>query len=256
MAKGAHFNPKPAPEGLISGRLERVRERFEVPSVRAFWVAIVGLHTNEAGADAYTWEHSKRRGYPRVSYEAARTYHYDRDPPVEYLVRVSGVYGVRLEWLAGFDQGEMTDGDERLRMAEEGLMPSPEEQPLDFIQARIDVVFPEYEDLAADCQALVIVATHRFVRAAQAGLGTVEPDVFNIFLCMLRQTIISPLCSWYGPEGFDPKEEHQRDTIRAMLSAYISSIPGRLTRAPSHFHVELSWLPETPEPETTGGDHG
>ena len=36
----------------------------------------------------------------RVSYEAARNYHFDRDPPVSYLIRVSKIFNVSLEWLA------------------------------------------------------------------------------------------------------------------------------------------------------------
>ena len=73
---------KAAPSNLTSRRLELVRERVQCATLRDFWREI-----------------TKDAGY-RVSYEAVRNYHNDRDPPVDYLVRVADVFGVDLHWLA------------------------------------------------------------------------------------------------------------------------------------------------------------
>lgn len=66
----------------VSARLEQVRERVQCRTLRDFWREIT------------------QDGSYRVSYEAIRNYHSDRDPPVEYLVRVSEVFGADLRWLA------------------------------------------------------------------------------------------------------------------------------------------------------------
>ncbi len=66
----------------VSSRLELVRERVQCATLRDFWRLLT-------------------RDTPyRVSYEAVRNYHHDRDPPVDYLVRVADVFGVDLGWLA------------------------------------------------------------------------------------------------------------------------------------------------------------
>ncbi len=66
----------------VSARLEMVRERVQCATLRDFWREVTRDTTY------------------RVSYEAVRNYHHDRDPPVEYLVRVVDVFGVDLSWLA------------------------------------------------------------------------------------------------------------------------------------------------------------
>ncbi len=66
----------------VSKRLENVRARVSLATLRDFWRALVD------------------DGTYNVSYEAVRNYHSDRDPPVDYLVRVSDVFGVDLHWLA------------------------------------------------------------------------------------------------------------------------------------------------------------
>lgn len=66
----------------VSDRLEQVRSRVTVETLRDFWRALV---------DDTPYQ---------VSYEAVRNYHSDRDPPVGYLVRVAEVFGVDLHWLA------------------------------------------------------------------------------------------------------------------------------------------------------------
>jgi len=75
--------PTPTPKTDVARRLEDVRTLSGLPSLRSFWSKLVD---GQAVAE-------------RVSYEAARNYHFDRDPPASYLVRVSQVFGVSLEWL-------------------------------------------------------------------------------------------------------------------------------------------------------------
>ena len=77
--------PAPAPKTAMGRRLEEVRAHTGYPSLRSFWARLDEGWEEEDG---------------RVSYEAARNYHYDRAPPVSYLVRVSDVFNVSLEWLA------------------------------------------------------------------------------------------------------------------------------------------------------------
>jgi hypothetical protein len=86
----------------MARRLEDVRERFGVPSLRAFHAQL------DVG-----W----KEGDGRVSYEAVRNYHYERDAPVAYLARVAEVFGVRLPYLVAGD-GPMTEEEERAHAAE------------------------------------------------------------------------------------------------------------------------------------------
>jgi hypothetical protein len=72
--------PAPVP-GSIAARLEEVRLARRIPHVQAFHAAL--------GETGY-----------RISYEAVRTYHAGRVPPVEYLVAVSRRFAVTVDWLA------------------------------------------------------------------------------------------------------------------------------------------------------------
>lgn len=83
-----HGTASPSPKTELATRLEHVRaETGHENSLRAFWRELCdGWQEDEA-----------------VSYEAARRYHWNREAPVHYLVRVSEVFGYRLEWLATGD---------------------------------------------------------------------------------------------------------------------------------------------------------
>lgn len=70
-----------APETDTAGRLEFVRSKVQCNTLRDFWRELT-------------------RGEYEISYEAIRNYHYDREPPVDYLVQVSNVFDVNLRWLA------------------------------------------------------------------------------------------------------------------------------------------------------------
>ena len=84
------------PEIAIAERLEHVRGRVHCSTLRDFW--------RELTLDG---------GY-RVSYEAIRNYHHDREPPMEYLVQVARVFGVDLEWLATGEGGAWGDTGNRV----------------------------------------------------------------------------------------------------------------------------------------------
>ena len=66
-------------------RLEQVRSFFGVPDRKAFLRRVAEV---------------AREGDDVPSYASVRTYHFERDPPVTYLVLVSRAFGVSLEWLA------------------------------------------------------------------------------------------------------------------------------------------------------------
>lgn len=75
--------PAPAPLTAKAKRLERVRTQSGFPSLRSFWQKLID-----------GWDEGAA-----VSYEAVRGYHFNREPPADYLARVADVFGYRLEWL-------------------------------------------------------------------------------------------------------------------------------------------------------------
>ena len=77
--------PGPAPKTEMAQRLEHVRKMRGIPTLSEFHRKLI--EPRDEG-DAF-----------QVSYAAARNYHYDRDAPASYLVRVADVFGVRLRWL-------------------------------------------------------------------------------------------------------------------------------------------------------------
>jgi hypothetical protein len=84
-AKKQRGQPAPAPQTPISERLEQVRAFRRVPTLLEFH-------------EKLTAAMPQRPPY-EVSYSAIRNYHYDRDPPLEYLRRVADVFEVPLGWL-------------------------------------------------------------------------------------------------------------------------------------------------------------
>ena len=71
--------PKRVPDPGLPHRLERVRKETHL-SLNEFWKELGGEEV--------------------CSYQSAQNYHYDRDPPVAYLVAVSKSFGATVEWLA------------------------------------------------------------------------------------------------------------------------------------------------------------
>lgn len=91
--------PEPTPTNEYAQRLEHVRQLRGVEELKEFWRRIV---------DRYP------EGEVR-SYAAVRTYHFDRDPPVDYIRQVSEVYNVPLEYLVlGIGEASLEDRSLRL----------------------------------------------------------------------------------------------------------------------------------------------
>ena len=82
IAKGGSHQDSPV-KTAYAERLEHIRALKGVPDVKAFHAKLVARF----GADETR------------SYASARYYHYDRDPPVDYLYQVSVVYDVPIGWL-------------------------------------------------------------------------------------------------------------------------------------------------------------
>lgn len=104
---GSH--PNPPPQNEYAKRLEHIRHLRSVPDVKAFWARLV---------DKYGEDQTR-------SYASARYYHYDRDPPVDYLGQVSVVYGVPLEYLV-FGEGPKSHMDQVRRPSLEERFENPE----------------------------------------------------------------------------------------------------------------------------------
>ena len=82
----SHSHPSPPPQNEISARLEDIRQQKLIPTVKEFWTRL------------QKWADDGDEEF--VSYASARLYHYDRTPPIAYLLRVSRVFSVSLWWLA------------------------------------------------------------------------------------------------------------------------------------------------------------
>lgn len=97
----------PAPKTETAKRLEYVRALSRLPSLRAFHAHL-----------AKNWQ--KTDG--SVSYEAVRNYHYDREPPAQYLARVAAVFGVPLTWLVT-GEGQPTTAHDEAAAVSSGTVP-------------------------------------------------------------------------------------------------------------------------------------
>lgn len=93
--------PADSPSIPSAARLEKVREKHGVPTVRDFIDRL-----NEADGDF------------QVKYDTARRYHRDREASADYYARVARVFGVSLEWLITGDR-EMDEEEELVRDVEE-----------------------------------------------------------------------------------------------------------------------------------------
>lgn len=136
--------PKSPNRNGFAHRLEYVRQTVQCTTLRDFWRRLVEDGTYE------------------ISYEAVRNYHSDRDPPVEYLVRVSQVFTVNLEWLAtGNAQPWPSDADvdSAARHVAEGGHPE--------FESALEEVFWQYRKLPPLAQAVVLKTCDRLFRDAE-----------------------------------------------------------------------------------------
>lgn len=200
--------------------------RFGVRSVRAFWQRV----TEGDG--------------PKVSYEAARYYHFDREAPASYLARVAKVFGVRLDWLVT-GEGEMTEAAEA---AKRGLVADDRESYFDGV---VQSAFPGWEDVPGVVQHVFIDVVARAAEAQSISIETetgmkrklprsyIELAVKEVADVLLLPERITPV---FGP--MDRSSRHFTDYAVAMLHAISLGI-GTTTSADP-----LQWLEPPTDPTT------
>lgn len=132
------------PETRTAGRLEFVRSKVQCTTLREFWRELT------------------KKDY-EISYEAVRNYHYDREPPVDYLVQVSTIFDVNLRWLA--------TGDGQPWPAEPGVDQAAEEASGETWRQEYESGIQEhlrtYETLPPLAVAVVLRTCDRLYRDAQ-----------------------------------------------------------------------------------------
>jgi len=129
----------------VSDRLEQVRNRVRSSTLRDFWRELTS-------DDEY-----------RISYEAVRNYHGDRDPPVDYLVRVSDVFHVNLPWLAT-GRGHPWPNDPEIGRRAEGAI---SKEPAAEFEPALSEVFWHYEALTSVAKAVALETCDRLHRDAE-----------------------------------------------------------------------------------------
>jgi hypothetical protein len=129
----------------VPQRLEAVRARARCATLREFWRELT-------------------KGAYKVSYEAVRNYHNDRDPPVEYLVHVAQAFGVSLEWLAT-GNGTPWPSDPGVREAAQNAAEDGHRREF---EAALREVFWHYPKLPPLAVAVVLKTCDRLYHDAQA----------------------------------------------------------------------------------------
>ena len=125
-------------------RLEYVRQAVQCQTLRDFWRRLI---------DGGEYE---------ISYEAVRNYHSDRDPPVEYLIRVSEVFGVSLEWLAT-GNAQPWPADSEVETAARDVV----EQRHHEFETALEEVFWQYRKLPPLAVAVVLKTCDRLFKDAE-----------------------------------------------------------------------------------------
>jgi len=133
-----------ASRNQFARRLEYVRQAVQCKTLREFWRRLI------EGGDY------------EVSYEAVRNYHSDRDPPVDYLIRVAGVFGVSLEWLATGEK-QPWPGDASVETAAREVVERGHHE----FETSLEEVFWQYSKLPPLARAVVLKACDRLFRDAQ-----------------------------------------------------------------------------------------
>lgn len=149
-AESRHGSSRPAASRrqathTVSARLEQVRSRVKSPTLRDFWRELT------------------ESGEYKISYEAVRNYHADRDPPIDYLVRVSDVFQVSLPWLAT-GRGHAWPTDPEIGRRAEGAI---SEEPAAEFEPAIAEVFWHYASLTPLARAVALETCDRLHRDAE-----------------------------------------------------------------------------------------
>lgn len=192
--------PAPPPQTGTAERLEKVRARVGIPSLRAFWARL-----------KEDWDDP-------VSYEAVRNYHHNREPTPSYLARVAEVFGFRLEWLVA-DRGEPTTAEQVLidvdpKHPEQlscGPMPSRPRWPFDYHEvARFALIMVWRELAAAEGGPSGKVVE----KGVGAGILTRSGQLFG----EIHNAVMAPIRMLNLPEP-DPQDEAFNDYAVAVAQA-------------------------------------
>lgn len=177
----------------IAKRLEQVRKRYGIRSIRAFWQKLV----EEGGVD--------------VTYAGARFYHTSREAPVSYLEGVTKAFPeVRMDWLTT-GRGEMTEAEEEAarRSYEWDTAEWLPREPMQLLKEG----FPELDSASTPVAHLVFsLATDIVLRqAAHEGVDDVGESFITKTGRLIRGWVYAPFSNAYfsmpHPDIRDPAFE-------------------------------------------------
>ena len=228
---GRRQAPKPVTQ--MPQRLEAVRERAGIPSLRAFHKKLVDGRKDEDGRELVEgWKDEDGR----VSYEAVRNYHYDREAPAAYLARVAKVFGVRLLYLVAND-GAMTDEEEQAATDADGVAMAVvaggskhivrsinEELGLKYWQEALELRDSVLKGWAG--RGGLVLMTSRYMPSWVAPLATVRQRL-KLDPTQLGEVLVAPLRAL----GIDPAEM-KRNRGEALNTYIISMVPVLMALAP------------------------
>lgn len=200
----------------MAERLEHVRQIRGVPTLSEFHRRLI---EQRGEGDSF-----------QVSYAAARNYHYDREAPASYLVRVADVFDVRLRWLLT-GEGRPTEIEEQLRPAEADPVRA---DTRDRVDARFAERFPALDYLDNETRAMVLRV---MVRAFQdVTFQPRHPMMVNPSPPAVSETVADWLARALGgpvaelrPEGI--KKDDLEDYTVLMCQALLRLIPSPMERA-------------------------
>ena len=212
--------PAPPPQTRTAVRLEEVRARVGIPSLRAFWTRLVEGQGVGAGWD------------DPVSYEAVRNYHHNREPTPSYLARVAEVFGFRLEWLVA-DWGEPTEAEGEFMGQEDpahpkqlsvGATPGQPRWPFDYHEVARFALIIAWRELAA-------AEGGPSGKVVEEGVGAWTLTRSGQIFAQLQNAVMEPIRILGLPEP-DPKDEAFNDYAVAVAQAirhYARAHRGRRT---------------------------
>lgn len=205
-----HGMPDPDPTNEVAARLEYVRAEvgFE-NSKRAFWRAL---------CDGWGEEEA-------VSYEAALRYHHDRQPPVQYLARVSEVFGFRMEWLATGKKPKTKAADVARRHGRGSRDRAT--RLLDAVSNRLPGFGPGHLGMSEPQQRQFLQLLVRYVQAGENGDELLDfdgepPEELLEFAADLHFLVWLPVeaRAW----GFEALDYRRRDQLNEYVTAMMHAL--------------------------------
>jgi hypothetical protein len=206
--------PDPQPTNPISERLEYVRTRAGVETLKDFWRKLTAQHPDDSEPFS-------------VSYPSVRLYHFNRDPPVSYLSRVSRVFGFKLDWLAS-GVGPKTEEDARRRAELEAYVAASRGTPDDWARQKLTgspagwlLMDPAAMERAVELSARFHVWNERFAELRGVPVPTADESIWQ-FAILLQ----APLKRWKSNRtGLDPEPERLLAYVEAAMLAIRLGMP-------------------------------